>query len=128
MPAPVRTVKVTERGQRFFPRSDLVDAFGRSLILPETHDLRVFEVRDVADGARLMTFGLIGYLPLTKTTTLNIVPKTGTRNEHSLTLRLMRSSAFGSENQTLLSSLQPKACRSALSNTKQECYVCTNFS
>lgn len=75
MAAPVRVIEIQERGQRFFPRADLVDAAGRSLILPETRELGAVEVTDVADGARLMALGLIGYLPLTSSITLNIVPK-----------------------------------------------------
>ena len=75
MSARTRVVEVTERGQRFFPRSDLVDSLGQSLVLPETRDLKAFEIKDSADGAQLVTFGLIGYLPLTKNVTLNIVPK-----------------------------------------------------
>lgn len=75
MVIPVRVIEIQERGQRFFPRADLVDSEGRSLILPETRDLDAIEVKDVADGARLMALGLIGYLPLTSTITLNIVPK-----------------------------------------------------
>lgn len=75
MAAPVRVIEIQERGQRFFPRADLVDAGGRSLILPETRELGAVEITDVADGARLMALGLIGYLPLTSSITLNIVPK-----------------------------------------------------
>ncbi len=70
-----RIIEIQERGQRFFPRRDLVDPQGRSLILPETRDLGAIEVTDVSDGARLMALGLIGYLPLTSSITLNIVPK-----------------------------------------------------
>lgn len=80
MDRPVRVIEIEERGQRFFPRTDLVDASGRSLILPETRDLGVVEVRDVADGAMVMALGLIGYLPLTRTITLNVVPKFPIRN------------------------------------------------
>lgn len=75
MAVPIRVIEIQERGQRFFPRSDLVDPSGRSLILPATRTLGVIEITDVADGARLMALGLIGYLPLTSTITLNIVPK-----------------------------------------------------
>lgn len=71
----VRVIEIQERGQRFFPRTDLIDASGRSLILPETRELRAVEIRDVANGAVLMALGFIGYLPLTNTITLNIVPK-----------------------------------------------------
>ena len=75
MAAPSRVIEIQERGQRFFPRSDLADAFGRSLILPETRELHAIDVRDVANGAVLTATGLIGYLPLTRTITLNIAPK-----------------------------------------------------
>jgi len=75
MVVPIRVIEIQERGQRFLPRSDLVDPSGRSLILPETRALGAIEITDVADGARLMALGLIGYLPLTSTITLNIVPK-----------------------------------------------------
>ena len=75
MPDPVRVIEIQERGMRFFPRSDLFDPDGRSLILPETRSLNAIEIKDTADGARLMALGLIGYLPLTRTITLNIVPK-----------------------------------------------------
>jgi 5-methylcytosine-specific restriction enzyme subunit McrC len=75
MTALARVVEIQERGQRFFPRTELVDPQGHSRILPETRALRAIEVRDVADGAQLIALGLIGYLPLTPSITLNIVPK-----------------------------------------------------
>jgi 5-methylcytosine-specific restriction enzyme subunit McrC len=75
MSSEARVVEVEERGHRFFARTDLVDAQGRSRILPETRELRAIEVKDVADGAQLMALGLIGYLPLTPSITLNIIPK-----------------------------------------------------
>jgi 5-methylcytosine-specific restriction enzyme subunit McrC len=75
MTAVARIVEVQERGQRFFPRPDLVDPQGHSRILPETRALGAIEVRDVANGAQLMALGVIGYLPLTPSITLNIVPK-----------------------------------------------------
>lgn len=68
-------IEIQERGQRFFPRSDLVDPQGRSLILPGTRDLDAVEITDTSDGARIMALGWIGYLPLTASITLNIVPK-----------------------------------------------------
>ncbi len=70
-----RIIEIQERGQHFFPRADLVDPRGRSLIIPETRALGAIEVTDVSDGARLMALGLIGHLPLTSSITLNIVPK-----------------------------------------------------
>ena len=75
MVSPVQVMEIQERGQRFVPRSDLVDSSGRSLILPETRELKALEVRDTPEGAMLLTLGLIGYLPLTRTITLNIVPR-----------------------------------------------------
>ena len=75
MAGPVRVIQIQERGQRFLPRSDLIDASGRTLILPEAREFRAVEVRDVADGVMLMALGFIGYLPLTSNITLNIVPK-----------------------------------------------------
>lgn len=71
----IRIVEIQERGHRFFPRSDLIDGNGRSLVLPETRELKALEFKDVADGLNLMALGLIGYLPLTSAITLNIVPK-----------------------------------------------------
>jgi 5-methylcytosine-specific restriction enzyme subunit McrC len=71
----VRVIEIQERGMRHFPRSDLFDTHGRSLILPETRALGAIEIKDTVDGARLMALGLIGYLPLTGNITLNIVPK-----------------------------------------------------
>lgn len=76
MPLPeARIVEVEERGQRYFPRGDLIDNRGQSLILPETRELKALEFKDVADGVNLLALGLIGYLPLTSSITLNIVPK-----------------------------------------------------
>lgn len=75
MTAPPRVIEIQERGWRYFPRSDLADTHGSSLILPETRKLKAVEITDVPDGARLMALGLIGYLPLTSAITLNIVPK-----------------------------------------------------
>lgn len=76
MPLPdIRIIDVEERGQRYFPRSDLIDPDGHSLILPETRELKALEFKDVADGVNLVALGLIGYLPLTSSITLNIAPK-----------------------------------------------------
>ena len=75
MAGPVRVIEIRERGQRLFPRSDLVDDSGQTLILPEARELRAVEVRDVVDGVILVALGYIGYLPLTNNITLNIVPK-----------------------------------------------------
>ena len=75
MGGPVRVIEIRERGQCFLPRSDLVDASGRTLILPEARKFRAVEVRDVADGVILIALGFIGYLPFTSNITLNIAPK-----------------------------------------------------
>ncbi|MCW1934518.1 McrC family protein [Pararhodobacter zhoushanensis] len=75
MTAPARVIEIQERGWRYFPRTDLADKHGSSLILPETRKLQAVEITDVPNGARLMALGLIGYLPLTSAITLNIVPK-----------------------------------------------------
>lgn len=71
----IRTIEIQERGQRYLPRADLIDDLGRSLVLPETRELKALEFKDVADGVNLQALGLIGYLPLTSAITLNIVPK-----------------------------------------------------
>ncbi|WP_158497361.1 McrC family protein [Limimaricola cinnabarinus] len=52
-----------------------MDHHGRSLILPETRELKAIELKDVSDGIDLVALGLIGFLPLTSSITLNIVPK-----------------------------------------------------
>ena len=75
MAVPIHVIEIQERGQKFFQRSDLIDPLGRSLILPDTRALGAIEIKDTTDGAMLMALGLIGYLPLTSTITLNIVPK-----------------------------------------------------
>ena len=75
MPLPARVIEIPERGQRVFPRTELFDPHGRSLIFPEVRELNAVEITDTPDGARLMALGLIGYLPLTSAITLNIVPK-----------------------------------------------------
>lgn len=80
MPLPVRVIEIPERGQRVFPRTELFDPHGRSLIFPEVRELSAIEITDTPDGARLMALGLIGYLPLTSTITLNIIPKFPIRN------------------------------------------------
>jgi 5-methylcytosine-specific restriction endonuclease McrBC regulatory subunit McrC len=69
------TIDLHERDARLIPRVDVVDSDGRSLILPETRDLKAIELRDVTDGVQLRATGLIGYLPLTTDITLNIRPK-----------------------------------------------------
>lgn len=71
----VRIVDVEERGNVYFPRSDLMSQNGQSLILTETWRRKVIEVKDIEDGSRLMALGSIGFLPLTASIILNIIPK-----------------------------------------------------
>jgi 5-methylcytosine-specific restriction enzyme subunit McrC len=75
-----RLIDLREREKRVFSRSDLVDSSGRSLILPETRALMAVELRDTAEGISLQALGLIGYLPLTPSITLNLRPKFPIRN------------------------------------------------
>ena len=75
MPNEARVIEMKEREAHHFPRSDLIDVDGRSLILPETRLCNAIEINDTTDGAQLMALGCIGYLPLTSTITLNIVPR-----------------------------------------------------
>lgn len=75
MSLPARIIEISERGNRTFARTDLFDPQGRSLIFPQVRELNAVEITDTPDGARLMALGLIGYLPLTSSITLNIVPK-----------------------------------------------------
>ena len=76
----LRIVDLHEREVRTFPRSEIVDYGGRSLILPETRSLAAIDVRDVADGVQVRATGLIGFLPLTTKLTLNIRPKFPLKN------------------------------------------------
>jgi len=71
----VRLIELRERETRVFPRRDLVDGSGTSLILPETRALTAVELRDVAEGISLQALGLIGYLPLTPSIALNLQAK-----------------------------------------------------
>lgn len=75
-----RLIELHEREIRLFPRSELIDAAGRSLILPETRDLNAIDMRDIAEGVQLRAVGVVGYLPLTQTITLNIRPKFSVSN------------------------------------------------
>jgi 5-methylcytosine-specific restriction endonuclease McrBC regulatory subunit McrC len=70
-----RVVSIEERENRVFPREDLFDSTGHSLILPETRALSAVELKDVHDGVNLRALGLIGYLPLTSGIVLNLRPK-----------------------------------------------------
>jgi len=74
-PETLRIEDLHEREARPFPRSDLFDMSGRSLVLPETRALAAVELRDTADGISLRALGIIGYLPLTPSIVLNIRPK-----------------------------------------------------
>lgn len=80
MSLPPHIIEISERGQHTFPRTDLFDAQGRSLIFSKVRELNAVEITDTPDGARLMALGLIGYLPLTSSITLNIVPKFPIKN------------------------------------------------
>lgn len=71
----IRHIDIEERGVRFFPRADLIDPYGNSLILSDTRKIGAVELRDIADGFNLMVMGFIGVLPLTSSITLNITPK-----------------------------------------------------
>ena len=61
----IRHIDIEERGVKFFPREDLIDSYGKSLILTDTRKIGAIELRDVADGFNLMVMGFIGVLPLT---------------------------------------------------------------
>ena len=71
----VRVISLHERENRSFAREDLVKADGTSRILPETRELKAFEVRDTPGGFVLQPRGYIGYLPLTSSIALNLQPK-----------------------------------------------------
>lgn len=73
-------IDLGERKPRLFPRDQLFDRDGRSLILAETRALKAIELRDVADAVELRARGLIGYLPLTPTIVLNLTPKFPIKN------------------------------------------------
>ena len=70
-----RVVAIEERENRVFPREDLFDGSGHSLVLPETRALSAIELKDVHNGVNLRALGLIGYLPLTSDIVLNLRPK-----------------------------------------------------
>lgn len=70
-----RVIEIEERENRVFPREDLFDTTGHSLVLPETRALSAVELKDVLNGVNLRTLGLIGYLPLTSEIILNLRPK-----------------------------------------------------
>lgn len=70
-----RIVDLHEREARVFPRAELFDSLGASLLLPETRDLSAVDLRHVVEGVELRALGLIGYLPLTTGIVLNLRPK-----------------------------------------------------
>ena len=76
----VRVIDIHEREARVFPREELFDLSGQSLLLPETRALSAVDLRDVITGIELRTLGVIGYLPLTPTIVLNIRPKFPVQN------------------------------------------------
>lgn len=77
---PVRIITLGERDPRRFPREDLFDNLGRSLLLPETRELKAIEMREVLEGVEIRANGLIGYLPLTSKIVLNLEPKFPIKN------------------------------------------------
>lgn len=77
---PVKIIELHEREARIFPRSELYDVLGQSLLLPETRALSAIDLRDVAAGVELRVLGVIGYLPLTKTLILHLTPKFPLKN------------------------------------------------
>lgn len=72
---PLRIIDLHEREARVFPRNELYDSSGQSMVLPETRALSAIDLRDIVDGVELRALGLIGYLPLTKNISLNLSPK-----------------------------------------------------
>ena len=75
-----RIIDLHERETRTFPRSELFDSRGQSLLLPETRGLSAVDLRDVVNGVELRALGLIGYLPLTAGIVLNLRPKFPVKN------------------------------------------------
>lgn len=77
---PVRIIDMYERESRLFPREELFNSLGQSLLHPETRQLPAVELRDVTSGIELRALGLIGYLPLTANIVLNLRPKFPVKN------------------------------------------------
>jgi 5-methylcytosine-specific restriction enzyme subunit McrC len=75
-----RIIDMHEREARIFPREELFDSRGISLLLSETRKLNAVDLRHVADGIELKVQGLIGYLPLTADLVLNLRPKFPVKN------------------------------------------------
>lgn len=78
--SPPIVIELHEREARIFPRSELYDVLGQSLLLPETRALAAVDLRDVAAGVEIRVLGVIGYLPLTKNLILHLTPKFPLRN------------------------------------------------
>lgn len=76
----MRVIDLHERETRVFPRNDLFDSRGQSLLLPETRKLSAIDLREAVDGVELRALGIIGYLPLTPSIVLNLRPKFPVRN------------------------------------------------
>lgn len=76
----IRVVDLHEREKRIFPREELFDSRGQSLLLPETRNLLAIDLREVTAGVELRALGLIGYLPLTASIVLNLRPKFSIQN------------------------------------------------
>lgn len=77
-------IELHERESRVFPRSLFYGTSGESLLLTETRELSVVELKDVAAGVELRALGVIGYLPLTHDIVLHITPKFPLRNLWSM--------------------------------------------
>lgn len=75
-----RIIDLHEREARIFPREELFDYLGQSLLLPETRMLSAVDLREVAAGVEVRVLGYIGYLPLTAKIVLNLRPKFPTEN------------------------------------------------
>ena len=59
----IRHIDIEERGVKFFPREDLIDSYGKSLILTDTRKIGAIELRDVADGFNLMAVSYTHLVP-----------------------------------------------------------------
>lgn len=75
-----RVIDLHEREARIFPRDELFNSRGESLLLPETRELSAVDLREVVGGVELRALGLIGYLPLTTGIILNLQPKFPVKN------------------------------------------------
>lgn len=68
-------IELHEREARAFPREALFDGNGQSRIYPEARDMSAVDLRETASGLELRVLGLVGFLPLTPTLSLNLKPK-----------------------------------------------------